>query len=329
MFLQGVIVPVIMRLPRVPPIADEAPLVLVAAMLIQLIVVVKSLAAETTQRVSLESRLVCGSRLIVSVSHVLLQLLVGEQFVLMREDPLVTSAQITHALFVRRLDMAVQVGPSQAGEIAVGVWAVVAEEEDGVAHDIFVGIFNADVVVRRRDVCTGEVFEALISIGGEDDVGSGCLESQMSAGAFDQLACFGWRCPPLSRQREQETYTTMSTVLVLVQCSHPQTADVACCMVAGCDRVVRNGIGANEADLSIVVGILLVDWGLSGADTGLVDGSREVLGGGVRQILAGITIVLAAGVSAPLVSASAAVASSSLSSSPLVLRATLGSRRWS
>lgn len=297
MFLQGVIVPVIMRLPRVPPIADEAPLVLVAAMLIQLIVVVKSLAAETAQRVSLESRLVCGSRLIVSVSHVLLQLLVGEQFVLMREDPLVTSAQITHALFVRRLDMAVQVGPSQAGEIAVGVWAVVAEEEDGVAHDIFVGIFNADVVVRRRDVCTGEVFEALISIGGEDDVGSGC--------------------------------TTMSTVLVLVQCSHPQTADVACCMVAGCDRVVRNGIGANEADLSIVVCILLVDWGLSGADTGLVDGSREVLGGGVRQILAGITIVLAAGVSAPLVSASAAVASSSLSSSPLVLRATLGSRRWS
>jgi urease alpha subunit len=100
-------------------------------------------------------------------------------------------------------------------------------------------------------------------------------------------------------------------------------------MVAGCDRVVRNGIGANEADLSIVVCILLVDWGLSGADAGLVDGSREVLGGGVRQILAGITIVLAAGVSAPLVSASAAVASSSLSSSPLVLRATLGSRRWS
>lgn len=270
-----------MRLPGVPPIADEAPLVLVAAMLIQLIVVVESLAAETTQRVSLESRLVCGSRLIISVSHVLLQLLVGEQLVLMCEDPLVTSAQITHALFVRRLDMAVQVGPSQAGEIAVGVWAVVAEEEDGVAHDIFVGIFDADIVVRRRDVSIGEVFEALISIGGEDDVGSGCLKCSMLAGASISWLVSARDARQLCRQREQKAYTTMSTILVLVQCSHPQTADVACGMVAGSNRVVRNGIGANEADLSIVVCILLVDWRLSGADTGLVDGSREVLSGGV------------------------------------------------
>lgn len=50
----------------------------------------------------------------------------------------------------------------------------------------------------------------------------------------------------------------MWTVLVLVERSQPQGADVACDVVAGRDRVVADGVGADEADLDIAVGAAVV-----------------------------------------------------------------------
>lgn len=45
----------------------------------------------------------------------------------------------------------------------------------------------------------------------------------------------------------------MGAVLVLVQGSQPQGTYMACNVVAGGDRVVADGVGADEADLDVAV----------------------------------------------------------------------------
>lgn len=99
--LQLLVVEEVVGLPGISPVADEAPLVLHAAVLKQLVVVVEALAAEAAQRVALETRLVGSARLVVAMAHMLLQFLIAEELMLMSEDLLVTSAEITHALVVR------------------------------------------------------------------------------------------------------------------------------------------------------------------------------------------------------------------------------------
>lgn len=86
--------------------------------------------------------------------------------------------------------------------------------------------------------------------------------------------------PPKGR-RGHQTYTTMSAILIFVESSHPQTADVAGGMVAGRNRVVGYGIGTDEADISVVVCILLGDSRLASLEAGLVNSGSEVLGGRV------------------------------------------------
>ena len=67
--LQSVVVQIIMRLPRVPSVAEEATLVFVTTMFKQLVIVVKPLAAEAAQWVAVESGRVTGA--VISVAHVL------------------------------------------------------------------------------------------------------------------------------------------------------------------------------------------------------------------------------------------------------------------
>lgn len=96
----------------VASVANEAALVLHATMFIQSVIVVEAFAAEATQWVALESSLVSSSGLIVAASHVLFQFLFAKELVFVRKDFFVARAQVTHALLMRRLDMAVQIGPS-------------------------------------------------------------------------------------------------------------------------------------------------------------------------------------------------------------------------
>ncbi len=76
MFLKRVVVLVVMRLPGVASVADEAPLMLVPTMFIELIVIIKPFATETAERMPLETRLVDCSGLVVAFPHMFLQLLV-------------------------------------------------------------------------------------------------------------------------------------------------------------------------------------------------------------------------------------------------------------
>lgn len=70
MLLQSIVVPVVMRLARVATVADEASLMLAAAMFVKLVVIIESFAAEAAERMSLKSSLVNSTRLIVAAAHV-------------------------------------------------------------------------------------------------------------------------------------------------------------------------------------------------------------------------------------------------------------------
>lgn len=262
--LQGVVVEIIVRVARVPPVAEKAPLVLHATMLVQLVVVIESLTTEATEGMPLESALVCGSGLVVAMAHVLLELAVGEELMLVSEDLFATGAEIAHAFAVGSLDMPMQVWPPQAGEVARGIGAVVSEEQDRVAHNVLVCVLDADVVVGGGDVCAGVVLELLIEVVGEDDVGSGCLFGGLLAWASDLHGRWRW-----SETDEAggglgkgETYSAVGTVLGLVESSHSEAADVACGVVAGRNGLVGNRVGADEADLGLVVVVVVALAGL-------------------------------------------------------------------
>lgn len=238
--LELLVVEEVVRLSRVPSVADEAALVLHAAVLKQLVVVVEALAAEAAQRVALEARLVGGAGPVVAVAHVLLQLLVAKELVLVGEDLFVAGAEVAHALVMGRLDVAMQIGPAKAGKVAGLVGAVVAQQEHAVADNVLVCVLDADVGVGRGEVLVGVVFEALLGVVGEDDIGCRC--------------------------------SAVGAVLGLVQGPHAQATDVARLVVAGRNRVVGHGVGADEADVGIVV--VVVDVGPGGGHGLVLFGGR-------------------------------------------------------
>lgn len=123
--LQRLVVDIVMWVSAVLSIAKEAPLVLLSAMDVQLIITIEALSAETTQRMSLKTTLINRTRIIISFRHMFLQLLVGEESKLMSEDLLVPRAEIAHLLMVHRFNMAMQIWPSTSCHIASRFWTVV------------------------------------------------------------------------------------------------------------------------------------------------------------------------------------------------------------
>ena len=85
------------------------------------------LSAEFAERMPLEACLIHVTRPIVAVSHVFLQLLVGEEIMFVCKDFLVPRAEIAHLFMVDGAHMTVEVGPTEAGKVARRLWAVVAQ----------------------------------------------------------------------------------------------------------------------------------------------------------------------------------------------------------
>lgn len=156
-------------------IAEEATLVLIPAVLIQLVAVVEPRAAKATQWMAAETCLVGCAWFIVAVAHVLGQLLVGKHIVLMCEDFLVAGTEITHLLVVDILDMAVEVLPAQTGKIALKIGTVISQQQHGVADNVLASISNANVIVRAGDIGIGKVLEALCRVVTENDKRCGSL----------------------------------------------------------------------------------------------------------------------------------------------------------
>lgn len=150
---------------------------LFAAMVEELVVIVEARSAEPAEGMAFETSLVDCARLVVTVSHVLLKFLIGEEFVLVGEKLLVAGTQIAHLPLVSRPNMSVQVWPAQAGEDTIVGWAVISEQHYSIANDFFVCISNTDVTVETRDVGVGIFFVSLVCVFGEDYKGRGCLSS--------------------------------------------------------------------------------------------------------------------------------------------------------
>lgn len=124
---QCVVVPKVVRLPRVSSIADKTPLMLVTTMLVEFIVIVESLTAEAAKGMTLETCLVDGTGSIITTSHMLLQLFILEKFMFMGENFLVSSTEVAHLLMMDGLDMPMQVLPTKSSEVACRIRAVVSK----------------------------------------------------------------------------------------------------------------------------------------------------------------------------------------------------------
>jgi len=99
---------------------------LIPAMSVKLIVTIESLPTEATFRMTFETALVNGSRIIVAEFLMLAKLLLSEEFMLVGEHLLIPGAEVAHNFVVHTFDMPMQVWPTPAGNIAVSIRTIVA-----------------------------------------------------------------------------------------------------------------------------------------------------------------------------------------------------------
>lgn len=129
-----------------------------------------------------------------------------------------------HDLAMGCLYMAMQIWPPQASNVTVNLRAIVLQQQPCVIEDTGILEVYAEVVVRFEEVGGRELLVTLLGVVGEDDMVR--------------------LCP------------TVGACFRLIQCSHPNRADMAGSMVAGSDGGVLNRRGANEADFG--VGVVIV-----------------------------------------------------------------------
>lgn len=148
----------------------------------------------------------CGIRVIFGISnlHVFAQLLVRVHLVLVGKDLLVPRAQVAHLLVVDGADMAVEIGPAETSKVAAGFGAVIPKQQHRVADNVFAGIPDADVLVRRSDITSLIVFEFFRGIVGEDDIGGVGLEHVSILAPFSGMVGCG-------------THSAVRTLLILVE----------------------------------------------------------------------------------------------------------------
>jgi hypothetical protein len=173
--LERIVVQVVMWLSRISPVTDKAPLMLIPAVLVQLVAIVETRAAESAKRVPPKPCLIDCTRLVVAVPHVFGQLLVGKHVVFVGKDLLVPSAQIAHLLAVDGADMSMQIRPTEAGKVALRVRAIVPEQKDRVAYNILPCVLDTNILISAGNICVCIVLETLFCIISEDDEGRRCL----------------------------------------------------------------------------------------------------------------------------------------------------------
>jgi len=207
MLLQHLVIQIVLHLAtRIPPIADVTSFVFLPAMLIELIVTIESLAAKATFWMTPESALVNSSWVVVSKFLMPTKLSIREQIMLMGKDLLVASTQITKHFAVLLFDVAMQVGPSQACDIAVLIWTIIPEEKNGVFEDDVFFVLDPKVCVQSHKIRFGKLFISLGSIVRKDHIR--CFRLGQSASVLKVRDC---RCLPYN-MRSHAFCRVLSTV---------------------------------------------------------------------------------------------------------------------
>ena len=78
------------------------------------------------------------------------------------------------------------------------VWAVVAEEKEGIGVDVFLGVLDAQGLISLLEIGFGEIFKALGGVVGEDNVFCFRLDIYISIGVMQR-----WNWIELTRQCAQ------------------------------------------------------------------------------------------------------------------------------
>jgi hypothetical protein len=216
--LQVVIVEEVPRFARVVSITQMATLVSVTKVYEQLVVTVESLFAKFAIRMSLEPSLLRSAIRVCPL--VLAQLLWGEELMLVREDFLVPSTQVTHDLLMLCPNVTVEVWPAQASFVTVRIRAVVAQEYNSVLKYLLLLVADAHVPIIAEEPIRVVVLESLFSVVREDDCGCLC--------------------------------TAMGASFRLVERPHAQSADVTCPVVARRYTVVVDVRSTDEAQIRVV-----------------------------------------------------------------------------
>jgi hypothetical protein len=127
---------------------------------------------------------------------------------------------------MRRLDMAMQIRPTQASNVAVSFRTIVLQQQTCVFKDLWVLKVYAEAVIRLEEVGRGKVLVGLLGVVCQDDVVG--LVSAMRAR------------------------------FCLVECSHTNGANMAGAVVAGSYRGMLDGGGANETDFGVGVVVVVL-----------------------------------------------------------------------
>ena len=185
---QGVVVEVILVITsQIPAITDMTPLVAFSTMVVELIESIEELLAETALGMTLEAGLVRDTGIIIPNLLMNLQLAMSEQFMLMREDLFVLSAEITTGLSahsfcrVRPIDLpqhstmkefhvSVEIRPSQTDNIAVWIRAIEAKECYCIFVDGRLLEIDPKTVIHIGKVISWKVLVQLGTIVGEGDI---------------------------------------------------------------------------------------------------------------------------------------------------------------
>lgn len=157
-----------------------ASLVLVSAMRVEFVIAVEALSTEPTFGMTFEPTLVHSSRIIVAEFLMLLQLRDCEQLMLVGEDLLVPGTQITHDFVMSAFDMAMEVRPAPARNVAAGIGAVVAQQQDRVVMDFLLLVLDPKNLVHLLEIDINKVFVSLGGIICEYDMLSFRLKSGFS-----------------------------------------------------------------------------------------------------------------------------------------------------
>lgn len=133
-----------------------------------------------------ESSLVNGTRFVITLAHVFAELLIREHLMLVCEHLFVPGAEVAHLFMVHGADMTMQIWPAEAGEIAVAIGTVVSEEENGIAHNVFTGVSDPDIIVGTRDLRVLVLFETFAGVIRKNHKWRGSLG----------ILCVSSTCPP-------------------------------------------------------------------------------------------------------------------------------------
>lgn len=184
-------------------LADEALLVPVAHVGEEFIVRVEPLTIVLAQ--TMFSLFMCGERLL------------GVKRVLVGKDLFVGDAELAYHSSVFPADMGSEILPARAGDLAVGIGTVEAQEQDGLFQRFFGLEADGELLVGVGDVGGLEVGEGFGGMGGKDEV----VDVGFAKGTF----------------------------VLFVENTETECADVTGSMVARSDGGQFDGVCADEAEL--------------------------------------------------------------------------------